>query len=178
MDFLERHLQNPRFDTVWIGYTSFSRKKIATSNYGIWLGYKQGELFAEMRFRQMVPKGKFGQVEWTHIKSLTALFDAMHPYIKSPPLILMSNKRAIRFLQKSDYKWANISTKEKSKIHFWLDTMTPELEWYNVLERPFCMLRELMLEEGENVSRKMVNGEFFDWTELKEADNIPSGFIS
>jgi hypothetical protein len=169
MDWLERHLNNPEFETVWVGYTSFNRKRVTTSNYGIWLGYKGGELFTEMRFRQTVPKEKFGQDVWTHAKSLVTLFDKMHPYISSPPLVLINSRKAIKFLYDGDYKWKSIEYKEKSKIHFWMDTMTPKLEWYNVLERPFCILRELMLEEGENVSRKIANREFFDWTELNES---------
>lgn len=172
MDFLERHFQNPNFETVWINYTSFNRKKVTTSNFGIWLGYKKGELFAEMRFRQTVPKEKFGQDVWTSVKSLVTFFDKMHPVITSPPLILLNSRKAIEFLQRTAYKWASIDNKEKSKIHFWLDTMTPTFEWYNVLEQPFCILRELMLEEGENVKKKIVNKGFFDWTELNEVDSM------
>lgn len=168
MDYLDRHLNNPEHETVWVGYTSFNRNRVTTSNFGIWLGYKGGQLFSELRFRQTIPKDKFGQDIWTHVKSLVTLFDKMHPVIKSPPLILLSSRKAIKFLEQSMYKWAAIDHKEKSKIHFWLDTMTPNLQWYNVLEQPFCILRELMLEEGGNVSSKIANRQFFDWTGLNE----------
>jgi hypothetical protein len=132
------------------------------------MGYKNGEPFFEMQFRQTVPKEKFGQDKWTHIKALVALFDKVHPYIDSPPLVLISSKHTISFFNKAAYKWASIDNKEKSKIHFWLDTLTPKFEWFNILHHPFSTLRELAREDVRRVSMKIADKQFIDWTDLKE----------
>jgi hypothetical protein len=166
VDYLDRHLLNPKFSEVYIGYTSFTRKKIATSNTGIWVGYRNGEPFFEMRFRYAFPKGKFSQDIWTHFKAVTFLCDNIWRHTSSPPLILVSSKRAVTFIQGQGYKWLPIGEQEKAKMYFWLDTLTPQIESYDALTPPFSLLRELMLEDSQHVSKKVAEKSFVDFTDL------------
>lgn len=170
MNWLEDKLNNPEFDEVYVGYTSFTRKKITTSNSGIWMGYRQGKPFFELRFRYAFPKGKFGQDVWTHFKACSILFDTIWPFTSRPPLVLVSSQRAINFIKEAGFKWLSIDQQEKAKMYFWLDTLTPTFEWYNSLEPPFCVLREMMLKESKHIAIKIGNKDLYDYSSWNDPD--------
>lgn len=168
-DWLDTQLNNPKYNEVIVGYTSYSRKKVTSVNNGIFIGYRKGKPFFWMKFREGVAKQRLGQDIWSHHKSLIGLFDKIHPYITSPPLILLSSKRAVKWLETSAYKWISISDKDKSKLFFWVDVLNPTFESYDITSQPFSILREMCLKEGNNISNKVVNKEFYDYSQFDEA---------
>lgn len=165
IDWLDRHLKNPKYNEVFVGYTSYSRRKVTSVNNGVFIGYRNGKPFFQMKFREGVPKEKLGQDIWAHHKSLIGLFNNIHGIITSPPLILLSSRKAVDWLQKSSYKWISISDKSKSKLFFWVDSLCPTFESYDCTTAPFSALRELCLKEGNNISNKVVNKTFYDYSQ-------------
>jgi hypothetical protein len=127
-----------------------------------------GVPFFEMRFRYAFPKVKFTKDIWTHFKAMSALFESIwtHSNRISPPLILISNKKAVRFLNESQYKWTGMSEKEKSSMFFWMDTLKPDIRHYDPLMPPFSALREAMLEENQHVTDLIAGQKFFDYKEF------------
>lgn len=163
-DWLERHINNPKYNEVFIGYTSYSRKKVTSVNNGIFVGYRKGRPFFEMKFREGVPKEKLGQDIWSHHKSIIGLFDKAWPYITAPPLVLLSSRKAVEWLKTSAYKWLSISEKSKSKLFFWVDSLAPTFESYDATTQPFSMLREFCLREGEDLSKRVAEKRIYDYS--------------
>lgn len=153
---------------VILGYTSYSRKRVTSVNNGIYIGYKNGKPFFHMKFREGVTKVKLMQDIWSHHKSLIGVFDKIHSQITSPPLILLSSKKAVDWLKTSAYKWISISDKDKSKLFFWVDVLKPEFESYDITTQPFSLLRELALKEGARISNKVVKKEFYNYGQWLE----------
>lgn len=157
-------------DQVFVGYTSFNRKKITTTNFGIWLGYDKGELFFQMRFRYHIPKSRFGKDVWTHIKSVISLFDAVGRYIKpmTVPLILLPSQGAIKFIEKNTWKNLDVGeglgVAEKHKFTQYVNIYTPQFARYSATIPPYSMLREMMKQESVLVSNKIVNKGFYDYS--------------
>lgn len=170
-NWLESDLNNLKYPEVFVGYTSYSRRKIVSINNGIFIGYRLGKPFFWMKFRESVPKQKLGQDVYAHHKGLIGLFDKIHNIITSPPLILISSRKAVEWLHTSAYKWLSISEKDKSKLFFYVDMLKPEFKSYDVTTQPFSILRELALKEGNNISSKTAEKSFYDYsTEWSEFD--------
>lgn len=167
IDYLDRFLRDTRYNEVFLGYTSYSRKRVTSVNNGVFIGYKTatGKPFFQMKFREGVPKEKLGQDIWSHHKSLIGLFDKAHGLITSPPLILLSSKRAVNWLETSAYKWLSISEKSKSKLYFWVDSLCPTFQHYDITKAPFSALRELCLAEGRRITKKAVDKDFYDYSQ-------------
>lgn len=165
-DWLDEKLNDPRYGEVFVGYTSYSRKKVTSVNNGIFIGYRKGRPFFEMRFREGVAKQKLGQDIWSHHKSLIGLFDKAYTYISGPPLILLSSRKAVEWLKTSAYKWLSISDKDKSKLFFWVDSLKPEFDHYDITTQPFSILREMCLNEGINISKKVVDKTLYNYSQF------------
>jgi hypothetical protein len=166
IDWLEEDLMNPNHNEVFVGYTSYIRNKVASINNGIFIGYRQGRPFFWMKFRESVEKGRMKQDIWSHHKSLITLFDIVHHEITGPPLILLSSKKAIKWLEDSAYKYVKLTDKDKSKLWFWTDVLHPVFKPYDAMSAPYSILRELCLAENVNVSMKASNKQFFDYAEF------------
>lgn len=171
-DWLDQHLNNPKYNEVFVGYTSYSRKKVTSVNNGVFIGYRKGRPFFWMKFREGVAKQKLGQDIWSHHKSLIGLFNVVYPYISAPPLILLSSKKAVEWLKTSAYKWLSISDKDKSKLYFWVDSLKPEFQHYDITTQPFSVLREYCLTEGNRISKKVVDKSFYDYSKFDEDNKI------
>lgn len=165
-------INSPKYNEVFVGYTSYTRKKLKSVNNGVYIGYRSGKPFFWMKFREAVDKEKLGQDIWSHHKGLIGLFDKAFPYITGPPLILLSSKKAVDWLKTSAYKWLSISDKDKSKLFFWVDTLKPEFESYDSTTQPYSIMRELALKENTNIAKKVVEHKFYDYSQFDEIDNL------
>lgn len=165
--WLSEYINNPRYSTVWVGYTSNNRGRIQASHAGVWLGYQGGKCFCSLRFRHSEPKVKFGDHFMGMIVSMVNLFESMNRYIDHDSVILVSNKTMKRVVEEAQYKWlANIEY--KSRLFFWMHNLAPQIQVYESNVIPFSILREIVREEHKNIANHYANRDFYNFTSWNE----------
>lgn len=167
-DWLESKINDKEHEQVFIGYTSFTNKRVTTTNQGVWLGYDKGELFFQMRFRYHLPKVKFGKDVWTHIKAISVLFDSVGRYIRpyTPPKIIISSIKAQKFIENNVYKNLSVyeNIQDKQRFISYMDIFTPQFDYFQAVTPPYSLLRELVREDNKNVAKKVVDKSFYDYS--------------
>lgn len=169
LDWLERYLNDPKYNEVFVGYSSPARRKMDSIENGLWVGYRGGKPFFNMKFRLSAPKGKLTQKMYAHLRSVITLFDGMHQTLTGPPLIVIPNALAAGWLRKTSYKFTKIADKDKNKLWLYTDMYQPEFASYDATAMPFSAMRELCLAEGKNIAIKAANHLFYDYSQFDES---------
>lgn len=85
-------------------------------------------------------------------------------FFKSPPIIYTHSKMAKQWFEKGHYKGHVFSNNTKVELWTLLNHYQPQFELYDSTAKPFCLLREMCLEQ--NVVLKQRKGKFNDWSNL------------
>ena len=85
-------------------------------------------------------------------------------FFKSPPIIYTHSKMAKQWFEKGHYKGHVFSNNTKVELWTLLNHYQPQFELYDSTAKPFCLLREICLEQ--NVVLKRRKGKFNDWSKV------------
>jgi hypothetical protein len=172
LDYLDEHIKAPQHSTVFIGGTTYNMGRIKTTYNGMWLGYKDGLPFVEIRFVFQEKKTRFGDNVLAQVKSLEKLFRNAYKHMDSDTLVMVSSKRFIEWMNRGQYKWMD-GLDVKAKLFTWFDAINPKLGWYNSLHPPYSLIREVLTNEKKEILSRPPSKEELSWTNIVHYGNIP-----
>lgn len=157
-----------RYDTCWIGYIGYNRNKLTVTYNGIWLGYRDGELLADMRFKTREPKPtRISRQVYASVLGVHALLSSMHA-VMGNALVLVQSKRALKWLHRSTYRLTDLDI--KSTLFPLMQIVHPTIESYNPMTFPYSALLEVAQTETDYHHYRM--GSYESWIDLAEPDTV------